>query len=60
MTANLAVFLNLAFLIGRIVAILLALVIGFNIMKQLTIIANELKKANATKPQSDNKPEQHS
>lgn len=50
MTANLAMFLNLALLIGRIIAIVLALVIGFNIWKQLKVIATELKKANAPKP----------
>lgn len=50
MTANLAMFLNLALLIGRIIAIVLALIIGFNIWKQLKVIATELKKANASKP----------
>lgn len=50
MTANLAMFLNLALLIGRIIAIVLALIIGFNIWKQLKVIAIELKKANAPKP----------
>ena len=50
MTANLAMFLNLALLIGRLIAIVLALVIGFNIWKQLKAIATELKKANTPKP----------
>lgn len=49
MTTNLAVFLNLLFIIGRVLAIVLALVIGFNIWKQLKAIATELKKANGAK-----------
>lgn len=49
MTINLAVFLNLLFIIGRILAIVLALIIGFNIWKQLKAIAIELKKANGAK-----------
>lgn len=49
MTTNLAVFLNLLFIIGRILAIVLALIIGFNIWKQLKAIAIELKKANGAK-----------
>ena len=44
MTTNLAVFLNLLFIIGRVLAIVLALVIGFNIWKQLKAIATELKR----------------
>lgn len=57
MTTNLAVFLNLLFIIGRILAIVLALVIGFNIWKQLKAIATELKKANGAKatPEADEK-----
>ena len=49
MTTNLAVVLNLLFIIGRVLAIVLALVIGFNIWKQLKAIATELKKANGAK-----------
>lgn len=44
MTTNLAVFLNLLFIIGRVLAIVLALIIGFNIWKQLKAIATELKR----------------
>lgn len=57
MTTNLAVFLNLLFIIGRVLAIVLALIIGFNIWKQLKAIATELKKANGAKatPKADEK-----
>ena len=57
MTANLAVFLNLLFIIGRVLTIVLALIIGFNIWKQLKAIATELKKANGAKsaPEADEK-----
>lgn len=57
MTTNLAVFLNLLFIIGRVFAIVLALVIGFNIWKQLKAIATELKKASEGKsaPEADEK-----
>ena len=57
MTTNLAVFLNLLFIIGRVFAIVLALVIGFNIWKQLKAIATELTKASGAKatPEADEK-----
>ncbi|OJG09037.1 hypothetical protein RU94_GL001363 [Enterococcus asini] len=50
-------FLNLLFIIGRVLAIVLALIIGFNIWKQLKAIATELKKANEAKsaPEADEK-----
>lgn len=53
MTAGHAIYLNIFFTLLPFIAIVLALVLGFKILKQLTIIATELKKMNHTKSEDD-------
>ncbi|MDT2757294.1 hypothetical protein P7G51_07865 [Enterococcus asini] len=53
MTAGHAIYLNILFTLIPFIAIIFALVLGFKILKQLTVIATELKKMNKTKSEDE-------